>query len=182
LVSQEESAVKWPTNILIWNLRKPLPFPDSHFDCLYASHLLEHLYHNDGLALLKEGRRVLRPGGVIRIAVPDLQALAEDYVGDKSSPNGRSRIAADQFQDAMLLRAKNRHGGGLLRSLYSSAQDLHSHKWLYDEESLFDALSSAGFGSIRRCQFLDSKIDAIRDVEDESRVCKGNLCMEGEKG
>lgn len=181
LVSHEESSVKWPTNILIWNLRKPLPFPDGHFDCLYASHLVEHLHHNDGLALLREGHRVLRSGGVIRIAVPDLRSLAEDYVNDKVSANGQSQTAADRFQDAMLLRAKNRAGGGILRTLYSSTQDLHSHKWLYDEESLFESLSTAGFVKIRRCQFLDSKIESIKDVEDESRVCRGNLCMEGEK-
>ena len=181
LVSKEESDVKWSQNILIWNLRKPLPFPASHFDCLYASHLLEHLYYNDGFELLKEGHRVLRSGGIIRIAVPDLQSLAEDYVNEKASGNGESTAAGDRLQEAMMLRSKNRAGGGVLRTLYSSVQDLHSHKWLYDEESLAESLAKAGFVNIRRCQFLDSKIESIREVEDESRVCKGNLCMEGEK-
>jgi predicted SAM-dependent methyltransferase len=54
-------------------------FSDSSADLLYASHLLEHVSHKHALATLREWVRVLKPGGVLRIAVPDFDALIHVY-------------------------------------------------------------------------------------------------------
>lgn len=62
------------------DLDKPLPFPDSHFRAVYASHVLEHFDPDGGLRLLRECHRVLEPGGVARIVVPDLEAIARTYL------------------------------------------------------------------------------------------------------
>lgn len=56
-----------------------LPFPDAGFDVVYHSHLLEHMARDRAPALLAECRRVLRPGGTIRVVVPDLEAIIELY-------------------------------------------------------------------------------------------------------
>ena len=58
--------------IVRWDLRRGIPYPDSSFDVVYNSHFLEHLRRRDAGEFLTECNRVLRPGGVIRIAVPDL--------------------------------------------------------------------------------------------------------------
>lgn len=63
-----------------WNVNLPLPFADRSFDAVYHSHLLEHLRPNEALSFLRECRRVLRPGGIIRIAVPDLETIAQLYL------------------------------------------------------------------------------------------------------
>lgn len=56
-------------------------FPDSSFGELYASHVAEHLdYQGELPAALKEWHRVLRPGGILYIGVPDLDVLAELFV------------------------------------------------------------------------------------------------------
>jgi len=181
VVSNQQKSIQWPKNILIWNLRKGLPFSSEHFECVYASHILEHLYHDDAAALLKEAHRVLRTGGIVRIAVPDLRSLVNDYLEEKSSANGKSVAAAHRLQEAMLLRDKNRPRGGILKTIYNSTQDLHTHKWLYDEESLREFMTEAGFTGIRRCGFLESRIEGIQEVEEESRVSFGNLCLEAER-
>lgn len=57
-----------------------LPFPTESFDVVYASHLLEHFPRTQVLPFLRECFRVLRDGGVLRIVVPDLEAIARLYV------------------------------------------------------------------------------------------------------
>lgn len=62
------------------DVRQPLPFADGSFNAVYCSHVLEHLRREDAARLLAGMRRVLRPAGVIRLAVPDLEAIAREYV------------------------------------------------------------------------------------------------------
>ncbi len=50
-----------------------LPFEDNSVDEIYAGHLLEHFDMNDGEKALKEWKRVLKPGGIITITVPDVE-------------------------------------------------------------------------------------------------------------
>jgi len=63
-----------------WDLRKRLPYADGSMDLVYSSHLLEHLSPEQAEKLLKESLRVLKPGGVVRVVVPDLEALARNYL------------------------------------------------------------------------------------------------------
>jgi predicted SAM-dependent methyltransferase len=67
-------------SVQLWDLQNDLPFPDGSFDVVYHSHVLEHFSKSDGLRLLERCCRVLRPKGVIRIAVPDLEAIARLYL------------------------------------------------------------------------------------------------------
>jgi predicted SAM-dependent methyltransferase len=55
------------------------PFPDNTFEYIYSEHMVEHVPYQAGEAMLKECLRVLRPGGVMRIATPDLQFLIKLY-------------------------------------------------------------------------------------------------------
>ncbi len=57
----------------LWiDLRNRLPFPDRSCRFVYSSHTLEHLFPDEAINLLQEIRRVLRPGGTARIAVPSV--------------------------------------------------------------------------------------------------------------
>ncbi|MFQ5542953.1 MAG: methyltransferase domain-containing protein [Nitrospiria bacterium] len=61
------------------DLRNPLPFSDVSVRYIYNEHFLEHLDLPSGIAFLKECYRVLRPGGILRIAMPDLQFVIDRY-------------------------------------------------------------------------------------------------------
>lgn len=61
------------------DLTEPLPYGDNTVDFIHSEHFLEHLPVKDGLKLLGECRRVLRPGGVLRIGVPNLSYLLFRY-------------------------------------------------------------------------------------------------------
>ena len=62
------------------DISKGLPFDDGQFDAVYHSHVLEHLEPDAGRDLLTECLRVLKPGGVVRIVVPDLEQIASLYL------------------------------------------------------------------------------------------------------
>src|SRR6186713_8165 len=57
-----------------------IPLPDKSASCVYHSHTLEHLSLKFGKQFLKECQRVLEPGGILRIVVPDLEKTVRDYV------------------------------------------------------------------------------------------------------
>jgi SAM-dependent methyltransferase len=67
-------------NVRPHDARDGIPYRDGIFDVVYHSHLLEHLSKRDGSRFLRECFRVLRPGGVIRVAVPDLEQIARLYL------------------------------------------------------------------------------------------------------
>lgn len=63
-----------------YDIRRGLPGPDQRYAAVYHSHVLEHLEPDQGRRLLSECLRVLKPGGVLRIVVPDLERIAELYL------------------------------------------------------------------------------------------------------
>lgn len=63
-----------------YDIRKGLPFADLSFDVCYSSHLIEHLNQDDAKKLLAECHRVLKPRGIVRLVVPDLQEIAKNYL------------------------------------------------------------------------------------------------------
>jgi len=64
--------IPWSPDILFHDVRKPLPFQNESLCAIYASHLLEHLYLEEAKRLMKECFRVLQPGGILRMVVPDM--------------------------------------------------------------------------------------------------------------
>jgi predicted SAM-dependent methyltransferase len=62
------------------DLRHGIPFQDKKFDVVYHSHLLEHFSQTDAIHLMDQCFRVLKHGGIIRVALPDLETLARIYL------------------------------------------------------------------------------------------------------
>ena len=78
------------------DLRKGIPCADSLFDVVYHSHLLEHCSKQSAPAFLRECYRVLKPGGTIRVAVPDLERIARAYLEAlENASEGRPGWAAN---------------------------------------------------------------------------------------
>ncbi len=80
-------------NVIRHDVNRGLPFEEGRFSAVYHSHILEHLEPSEGRELIAECYRVLKPGGVLRIAVPDLECIArlylemhqEAWLGDETS-------------------------------------------------------------------------------------------------
>lgn len=68
------------TDVIAFDLNKPLPFEDESFDVVYHSHLLEHFPQSRAPVFTGECFRILKPGGIIRVVVPDLEQIARWYL------------------------------------------------------------------------------------------------------
>lgn len=68
------------SNVTNHDVTQGLPFPDNTFDVVYHSHLLEHIPYENALSFMQECFRVLKPGGITRILVPDLEMTAKLYL------------------------------------------------------------------------------------------------------
>ena len=62
------------------DITKKFPFVSSTFDYVFSEHMIEHIKYQDGLKMLNESFRVLKPSGKIRISTPDLQFLLDLYL------------------------------------------------------------------------------------------------------
>lgn len=176
-ITPAKGAGVWGTNVLRLNLVKPLPFADASFTTIYSSHTLEHLYRDDARGLLRECFRVLLPGGICRIVVPDLKAFVDRYAAEsvEGSPSAADGLMAR-------LNTHPRQAGRGLLAVYYRLTAFHIHKWMYDGASLVALLREAGFVdvSVRAC--MDSAIERIEEVEDPGRLLGGEgVAVEGRK-
>lgn len=85
-------------NVIAHNLLDGIPFPDSSFDAAYHSHVLEHLTEDDGLKFISECFRTLKPGGVLRVAVPDLEQICRLYLETLALAEQGDTIAAARYE------------------------------------------------------------------------------------
>lgn len=108
--------------VIAANLGKGIPFPDGSFDVVYHSHVLEHFKKTAAAEFLNECFRVLRPNGVIRVVVPDLEAIARNYL--VALEQAKTGIEGwDHNYEWMLLEmydqvVRNQPGGEMARYFY----------------------------------------------------------------
>jgi len=162
-------ALDWDSHIFVYDLQKPFPWGTGTIDVVYTSHALEHFCKEDGLRFLHECHRVLRVSGIIRVIVPDLARLVQQYAEKK--------VRADAFVDR--LGVWPRHDGSWFKRGLSVFMQSSCHKCMYDTETLLDVLHTVGFDAGSREPF-DSDIDDIDQVELEGRT-KDAVIVEGKK-
>lgn len=113
-----------------------LPLEDASVEVVYSSHMIEHLDRGEARAFLAECRRVLLPGGILRLAVPDLRLIVDGYltVGD----------ADEMIARTILGRTRPTGLRGKARALVVGDRE---HHWMYDGPSLVRLVTAAGFDS-----------------------------------
>lgn len=119
--------------------------PDGSVKLIYACHLLEHFGRREYLAVLAEWFRVLAPGGVLRLAVPDFAACARLYTEGRL-PNGIESIR------------------GLICGGQKDQYDFH--KIIFDEDQLTIDLHKLGFSAVHH---WDWQATEHADIDDYSQ-------------
>jgi predicted SAM-dependent methyltransferase len=154
-----------PTADVALDLREAFPFPDASVSFIYSEHVLEHFeYPRDVRHILQECFRVLAPGGVFSIGVPDHGVVATAYATRDTS-----------FFQERRLRSYLREGDTTLMHHinYNFRQD-GLHKYSYDEETLRQILERVGFVEVERRGF-DPSLDSAK------RNLSGTLYMQARK-
>jgi predicted SAM-dependent methyltransferase len=137
---------------LNWDLRNPLPFADNSVDFIFNEHFIEHLSVEDGIRANQDFLRVLKPGGVLRIATPDLKVTIDKYIN----------VPVDE-DDAL-----KKFG---LNFIQTRAERINigfrwwGHKWIYDWEELERRLKEAGCSKIKRVNLRKSRHKDLNGLE-----------------
>lgn len=109
------------------NLVRGFPYPDGSFEAVYSSHVLEHFTKRQCFEMLRECFRVLRPGGVVRVVVPDLGVTIDEYQRIRgmadSDPDkaGRYRWIMIELLDQLVRTERNGEWGRTLRQIDDDA-------------------------------------------------------------
>lgn len=85
VLNLQEFAKRHHYKFINMDIRQKLNFNDNSIDLIYSSHMLEHLTADEGFFFLRECHRILRSGGVVRIAVPDADKLIKYYQSNQLS-------------------------------------------------------------------------------------------------
>ncbi|HEY9706602.1 MAG TPA: methyltransferase domain-containing protein, partial [Oculatellaceae cyanobacterium] len=101
--------------VIAHNLTNGIPFPDASFDVVYHSHVLEHFPKTEAEVFLRECYRVLRPQGVLRVVVPDLEQIARTYLIALEQASSGSQEWASNYEWILLEmydQTQRNHSGG----------------------------------------------------------------------
>jgi hypothetical protein len=152
--------------------------------------VLEHLDREHAPAFLRECRRVLKPGGVLRVVVPDLEQMARVYLDILDRPRTTEKrtaleFATEEIFDQMVRRRPkirshqpllNRIVEGLL--VGNTLRSGEMHRWMYDRVSLGYLLEDAGLEAITACTHVTSQIDGwpafLLDADARGAPCAHN--------
>ena len=137
------------------DLSNGLPFPDNSVDFIFNEHFIEHLTYKNGLCFLKDSYRVLRPGGVLRTAFPDLDTLIDSYVRDTWR----------DMEWVKLIKAHWYPSGCYM--LNQCLRENGHHHYMYSVDDLKRRLQEAGFRqeSLERQQVHQSVHELLKGLE-----------------
>jgi predicted SAM-dependent methyltransferase len=145
---------------LALNVLRGLPFADASVRYVFVSHLLEHLFYpRDVKPFLAELLRVLAPGGIVRIVVPDIEQCIEAYVRNDRTFFGNRRETWTWWpENPTRLEDFLAYSGAGAEPAYL----FESHKYGYDFETLQRVLLDAGFKNVIRSNHSESAHTELR--------------------
>jgi predicted SAM-dependent methyltransferase len=142
---------------IVLDLRRALPLPDSSVDLCYSEHVLEHLTPEEGQSHLGEVFRILKPGGIYRVVVPDVIEFVRRYIeGDRAFFSLAFPWAERPMQ-----------------AIYAVANWNGEHRNILDLSELRVMGERAGFAQIERSEAQSSAVEDLRiDTSDPQRVAE----------
>jgi len=165
----------------VYDCRKSLPFADESVSCIFTEHFLEHIdYCEEIPCFISECYRVLEPGGVIRIIVPDAEKYIRAYCEADWPELARIRPLGPERTDTYF-GSKYHTKMELLNVIFR--QD-NEHKFAYDFATLQFVLQCYGFSQVCQKKFRESslpqlgidrperaseslRVEAVKDVSNE---------------
>jgi predicted SAM-dependent methyltransferase len=142
---------------IVWDITDGLPFGNGTCSFIYSEHFVEHIPVREGVRFMKECRRVLRDGGVVRIAMPSVaEPIRQYHENDWAGKPWMEKYGYTWIKTrAEFINIAFREWG---------------HQWLYDFEELDRRLREAGFGRIESARWGESRHAELtrRETRDET--------------
>ena len=165
---------------VIWmDATQPFPLPDETFQYIYSEHMIEHVPYEKGAHMLRECYRVMRWGGAIRMITPDLSAILGLHSAELSAEQQRYL----QWFCQTFVPTQAPSATSAINAMFR----LWGHQFIYDEQTLANAMGSAGFTSINRYPISCSGHPELQNLVNEQRYPEGllnyeSVTLEGIKG
>lgn len=133
--------------------------------------MLEHLTYDRGKFMLSEAFRVLKPNGVLRLAVPTLDFLLKMYANPTSElTQSYVRWSLQQYAPSMFADFEADDAPIPVSLVLNNYMRFWGHSMLYDRETLFRMLEKSGFSSIEIHSPGESNHSFLRNLELHDRV------------
>lgn len=140
---------------LVLDARCKLPFDNNSVDYIFNEHFFEHLTFEEGLKTLRDFYRCLKVGGVLRIAMPNLDDLIQKYNTDWRDQDWLTQPEYRFIETrGMMINIALRWWG---------------HKYSYNEEDLRNHMVKAGFREVTKCEKAESKYTELCGLETTRR-------------
>lgn len=142
------------------------PIESDTLDCIYSEHLFEHLTVSQQINMLNEGMRVLKKGGVMRIAMPNVEFLFNIY----SNPNTPIHIDyVDHYISSYpcfksvreSIKDKDQHYIYIINNFFKA----WGHQMIHDFSSIEKLALQCNYSSIRKCKVGESEISFLKNIE-----------------
>jgi predicted SAM-dependent methyltransferase len=130
------------------DLARPIPVPDNSFDGIFCEHVFEHFGQDEGERVAREMFRVLRPGGRLRLIVPDAEKILRWYF------------------DCPDRLAGNRDCATAMEAVNSYFRQRYEHQFMYDFMTLRRALERAGFAEVALRSFRSGASNELAMLDD----------------
>ena len=145
----------WNPNIdICWDItRKPYPLESGSLEGIYTEHCLEHIEFKDMKENLKEFYRLLKPGGLVRIVMPDGEIYLDIY--QKRKQGSTELMPFEEGYISPMARIN-----GIFRN--------HGHRFIYDFETMKRLMEEVGFKNIKKCSYRNGTDQRLL-IDQESR-------------
>jgi predicted SAM-dependent methyltransferase len=140
---------------IVCDLRRRWPLPAASAKYIFSEHVFEHFAYPDEIGhVLKECYRILRPGGVLRVIVPDAERYLHAYANDDE--DFVRQIGGESVSKISLVNTMMRENG--------------FHRYAYDYQELEEVIKRAGFNSVSRSSLRASRHPELNlDLDDGQR-------------
>lgn len=143
---------------LCWDITKGIPIDNNSLKGVYTEHCLEHISFSSCDKVIREAYRILKPGGVVRIIVPDAELYIDLYAKFKKGedvkfPNETGEDLQSEVTPMVLINRAFRD---------------HGHLFAYDYDTLSVMLCNAGFINVMKESYMKGLDDELL-IDSKSR-------------
>jgi len=149
---------------------KPFPIADNSFDYVFSEHMIEHIPYQAGQNFIRESFRVLRTGGTIRIATPDLAQIMKLYTHPQEPTQ---RAYNEWIVDTFIPHADADYPSFVINQSYAG----WFHIFIYDRPTLEKCITDAGFIDVQWCLPNESDDEVLQGIENHGNVIGNDEMM-----
>lgn len=142
------------------DISNPLPFASNSASFIYNEHVIEHFDVRTGIKILQECYRILKPGGVLRIATPDLEIIMGYYTN-----------SFREWREDLYIKESDGNCIETRCEMVNFRFRECGHKYIYDTEEITRRLNEAGFRRIKRVDCLKSDYPELQNIESRRESC-----------